>query len=141
MPVEQLFDLSLDIDAHTGSMAASDERAIGGVTSGEIGLGETVTWRARHFGVPITMTSRITAQDRPTSFVDEQVRGPFRRFRHQHLFEATPGGSRMRDVVEFSAPFGPIGRVVERLVLARYLRRLIEQRNAFLADTGRSPKS
>lgn len=39
------------------------------------------------------MTSRITAFDFPTSFVDEQIRGPFRSFRHVHEFEATPGGS------------------------------------------------
>lgn len=54
-PVEVVLDLSLDIDAHMASMAHSGERAIGGVTSGLIGLGEEVTWRARHFGIPFTM--------------------------------------------------------------------------------------
>lgn len=48
-PVEVVFDLSLDIGAHLASMAESGEQAIGGVTSGLIGLGETVTWRAKHF--------------------------------------------------------------------------------------------
>src|SRR5699024_4314072 len=43
---EQLFDLSLSIDAHLGSMSDSGERAVGGVTSGQIALGEEVTWRA-----------------------------------------------------------------------------------------------
>lgn len=43
------FDLSLSIDAHLGSVQRSGERAVGGVTSGVIGLGEFVTWRARHF--------------------------------------------------------------------------------------------
>ena len=57
-PVETVFDLSLDIDAHVASMADSGERAIGGVTSGLIGLGETVTWRAKHFGVPFTLRMR-----------------------------------------------------------------------------------
>ena len=61
--LEELFDLSLDIDAHVASMSESKERAVAGVTTGRIGLGETVTWRARHFGVWFTMTSEISELD------------------------------------------------------------------------------
>ena len=50
-PIERVFDLSLSIDMHKASMAGSGETAVAGVTSGLIGLGESVTWRARHFGV------------------------------------------------------------------------------------------
>ena len=88
---EQLFDLSLSIDAHLGSMSDSGERAVAGVTSGQIGLGEEVTWRARHFGIWFTMTSRIVELDRPHRFVDEQVKGPFRSFVHEHSFTPSPG--------------------------------------------------
>jgi len=41
------------------------ERAIAGVTSGLIGLGEEVTWEGHHFGLKLQHTSRITAYDRP----------------------------------------------------------------------------
>lgn len=131
---EHCFDLSLSVDAHTASMADSGERAVAGVTSGVMGLGDTVTWRARHFGVPFTMTSAITAHDRPRRFVDEQVSGPFRRWWHEHRFEGTDEGTRMTDVVEFESPAGLIGRVVNALVLTRYMRRLLDQRNSWLAD-------
>ena len=110
-----LFDLSLDIDAHIDSMSRSRERAIAGVTAGQIGLGETVTWRARHFGVWFTMTSQITARDRPKRFVDEQVAGPFRSFRHEHTFQPIPGGCRMSDTITVASPV--FGVVAERLVL------------------------
>lgn len=129
-----VFALSLDVDAHLDSMAASGERAVGGVTGGALRLGDEVTWRARHFGVPFTMTSRITALDAPQRFVDEQVRGPFRSFRHEHRFEATAAGTHMVDEVRFDAPLGPLGRLVEGAVLGRYLERLIEQRNAHLRE-------
>ena len=129
---ETAFDLSLSIDAHLDSFERSGERAIGGVTAGVIGLGEFVTWRARHFGITWTMTSTITEWDRPRRFVDEQRKGPFRSFRHEHRFEPTDQGTRLLDHVEFEAPFGLLGRAVERLVLARYLRHLIDVRNAFL---------
>ena len=55
----------------------------------------------------------------PIYFVDEQVKGPFRRFRHVHEFTEDSGGTVMVDRIEFEAPLGPIGRLVEKLVLAR----------------------
>lgn len=139
MTVQQSFDRSRSIDLHVASMADSQERAVAGVTSGLIGSGEEVTWRAWHFGVPIRMTSRISGFDPPSSFVDEQVRGPFRSFRHEHEFTADPaGGTLMIDRVRFVAPFGPLGRAAE-LVLRPYLRRLIEHRNLVLASVDSPP--
>lgn len=134
MPVapEVAFDLSLSIDAHVESFGQSGERAIGGVTGGVIGLGEFVTWRARHFGITWTMTSTITEWDRPRRFVDQQQRGPFKSFRHEHVFEPEDNGTRLIDRVEFAAPLGPLGRAAEWLVLGRYLRHLIDVRNTFL---------
>ncbi|MFG6445379.1 cyclase [Microbacterium sp. P06] len=128
---ENLFDLSLDVDAHVGSMEGSRERAIAGVTAGPIALGESVTWRARHFGVWFRLTSTITALDRPRRFVDEQTRGPFRSFRHEHIFrETADGGAVMIDEITLASPV--FGRLAERFVLVPYLRRLIAKRNAFL---------
>jgi ligand-binding SRPBCC domain-containing protein len=134
-PVEAAFEAGLDIDLHVTSMAASGERAIGGVTAGRIGLGESVTWQARHFGIPWRMTSTITAYERPVRFVDEQARGPFRRWHHEHLFRAEGEGTRMTDVVDFEAPAGPLGRLVAVTVLRPYLKRLIVRRNETLAAT------
>lgn len=125
-----LFHASLDIDAHVSSMARSRENAVGGVTSGRIGLGQTVTWRARHFGVWFTMTSKITALDEPARFVDQQVSGPFKAFIHEHRFEIVEEGSRMTDTITLASPI--LGRLAERLVLVPYLRRLIASRNRHL---------
>ncbi|MFI7588556.1 cyclase [Spongisporangium articulatum] len=128
------FALSLSVDAHTASMRDSGERAVAGVTSGVMELGDTVTWRARHFGVPFTMTSRISAYDAPFRFVDEQVSGPFGHWYHEHLFETSVQGTRMVDVVDFSSPLGMVGRLVDRLFLTRYMTGLLEQRNRWLVE-------
>lgn len=133
-PTEVVFDLSLSIDVHVDSQAAANERAIAGTTSGQIGLGEEVTWRATHFHIPFTMTSRITELDRPRRFVDEQTRGPFRRFHHEHEFIPTETGTTMIDRISFDAPVGPIGRIVEKMVLGSYLEHLITERGEFLKD-------
>lgn len=133
LPVEQLFDRARSIDLHLDSQKQAGERAVKGITSGLIGEGEEVTWRATHFGIPLMMTSRITAFDYPRSFTDEQVAGPFKAFRHLHDFAPTATGSVMIDRVEFTAPLGVLGRAVERLFLARYLERLIIRRGQFLS--------
>ena len=132
MSPQELFDLSRNIDAHVGSMTQSRERAIAGVTTGLISEGEQVTWQAWHLGVRFRMTSRITRMEAPASFTDEQVRGPFKYLRHTHEFRPDFGGTLMVDTVEFAAPLGPLGRLVEKLVLARYMQNLIEKRNRFL---------
>jgi ligand-binding SRPBCC domain-containing protein len=129
--VQEAFDRSRSIDLHMSSMVRSRERAVAGVTTGLIGEGQEVTWRAWHFGVPIRMTSRITRMSPPDSFTDEQVRGPFRRFRHDHSFIADGEGTLMVDHVVLQAPFGILGRIAE-LMVGPYLRHLIERRNAHL---------
>jgi ligand-binding SRPBCC domain-containing protein len=135
-PVGECFDLSLSVDAHTASMSASGERAIGGVTSGVMKHGDTVTWRARHFGITFRMTSAITEYQYPLRFVDEQQRGPFRRWWHEHTFTAMANGAtRMTDVVEFRSPLGLLGTMADRLVLGYYLPYLLRQRNTWLKST------
>ncbi|MDU0344563.1 SRPBCC family protein [Microbacterium sp. KSW2-29] len=127
-----VFDLARDIGAHVASMHGSRESATAGVTEGPMQLGDTVTFRARHGGIWFTMTARISEMDEPTRFVDEQTRGPFRSFRHEHRFDETPdGGTRMTDTIDLASPV--FGIVAERLILVPYLRRLIARRNAHLA--------
>lgn len=131
--VAEMFDLARDIDVHQESQSKSNEMAVDGVTAGVIGLGEQVTWRAKHFGIPFQLTSRVVAFDAPHRFEDEQIRGPFKSFHHIHEFEPTEGGSAMIDRVSFEGPLGPLGWVAERLVLRRYLLWLIKLRGRFLA--------
>ena len=138
-PPERCFELSLSVDAHSASMGYSSERAVGGVTSGIMRLGDTVTWRATHFGLPFTMTSRIAEYDAPRRFVDEQVRGPFDRWWHEHTFEPDGDGTVMRDRVDFASPLGPVGQVVDRVFLTGYMTRLLQQRNGWLAREAASP--
>jgi ligand-binding SRPBCC domain-containing protein len=132
MAPAEAFDQSLSVAAHLESMASSRERAIGPLKADLLGPGDEITWRAWHFGIPWRLTSRITAFDRPQRFVDEQVRGPFHRFRHEHIFVPFDGGTQMTDTVEFEAPAGWLGLLTERLVLASYVRALIEDRNRYL---------
>ena len=133
LPRERLFDLARSIEAHLESQKVAGEEAVGGVTSGLIGEGQEVTWQARHFGIPLRMTSRITELEAPHWFVDEQVRGPFRTFRHEHAFVPDGDGTLMIDHVVFESALGGLGRAAEA-VIGPHLVRLIERRNAYIRD-------
>lgn len=137
-PVERVFDLARSIDLHTHSTSGTGECAIAGVTSGLIGPGQEVTWRARHFGVWQSLTFRIIAFERPTHFADVMLRGAFRRMEHHHHFEQAGGGTTMRDVFRFQSPFGVLGHVADSLVLTRYMRSFLIERTRIIKATAES---
>jgi len=124
-----LFDLSRSIDLHIASTNQTAERAIAGGKAGLIGMDQEVTWSGRHFGFRITHTSRITAFEFPSYFQAMMVRGAFRRFCHHHYFQSTQPGILMKDMIEFEAPMGLLGKAAERLLLEGHVRRLLERRN------------
>lgn len=128
-PIERCFNLSRSIDLHLLSTARTDERAIAGVTSGLIGPGQYVTWRARHFGVYQNLTSQITDYVYPTQFKSRMLKGAFKRIDHTHLFKEENGVTIMEDHFEFEAPLGLLGSFITWLVLFKYMKGLLEQRN------------
>ena len=133
-PLERCFRLSLSVDVHMSSTSNTREKAIAGVTSGVMKLNDTVTWRARHFGVMQTLTSKITVCNEPHEFVDEMVKGIFQRIHHRHIFRAEGQNTCMTDEFEYEAPLGILGQIAERLLLTDYLRRFLIARNAYIAE-------
>jgi ligand-binding SRPBCC domain-containing protein len=132
-PKYRVFDVARSIDVHKQSQATHRENAVAGRTSGLIENGEVVTWEAVHFGVRQRLTSRVVAMTRPTHFRDSMVAGAFKRIDHYHFFESQPdGGTKMKDVFDYLAPLGPIGRLADWLFLEKYMRRLLETRNQLI---------
>jgi ligand-binding SRPBCC domain-containing protein len=129
-----VFGLELDMDVHAASLAGSGETATTSTGRRRVALGDEVSFRARHFGLVWRMTSRVTAYEPPRRFTDEQVRGPFRAMRHEHVFEDLGAGrTRMTDRMTVSAPWGT------HVLLAPYLRRLLKQRSAHVKRLAEAP--
>lgn len=137
-PISVVFDLSRSIDFHEKSANGTNEKAIAGKTSGLIGLNETVTWRARHFGVTQQLTSKITVMRRPDIFVDEMTQGIFKSICHQHLFLAEGNKTLMIDIFEFESPLGILGKCANRLFLKKYLESFIIKRNEHIKASAES---
>jgi ligand-binding SRPBCC domain-containing protein len=126
-PPERCFDMALNVD--TQLSLDPGMQAVAGVRRGSLHSGDSVTWRAIHFGVPWRMTSQIIVVERPGRFEDEMQRGPFAYWHHVHRFEPSSEGTLMRDTVHYRAPFGFMGQIFDGLVLHRYLVGLLEGRN------------
>ncbi len=142
-PIERCFDLARSIDLHKLSTGNTEEEAIAGTTTGLIGLNETVTWRAKHFGVRQTLTSKITAFEHPHFFVDEMLEGAFKSIYHKHTFHSAPLSSRrgaggeatiMTDDFHFESPLGILGSIANKLVLTKYLTELLSERNKMIKE-------
>jgi len=135
---EIVFDLSRSIDLHKISTEQTKEEAIKGKTSGLIGKGEWVTWRAKHFGFYQSLTSKIVEFERPDYFVDEMVKGAFKSFRHEHYFRKSNCGTLMIDCFEYKSPLGFLGNLADSLFLEKYMKKLLEKRNQTIKEFAES---
>lgn len=138
--IEIVFDLARSIDLHQISTEQTNEKAIEGVTTGLIGLNETVTWRAKHFGVYQNLTAKITEFERPHYFVDEMLQGAFKSFRHEHHFAVKANGTEMMDVFDYQSPLGILGRLADTIFLQQYMTNLLANRNQIIKEFAESEK-
>jgi len=93
--------------------------------------GTLIDYRLRIHGIPLRWQSRISVWEPPLRFVDEQIRGPYRRWYHEHSFESTDQGTICWDRVEYSVPGG---RWVERLFVRQDLRKIFAYRQQALSN-------
>ena len=138
--IQTCFDLSRSIDLHQISPAKTNEKAIAGVTSGLINLNDTVTWEAIHFGIKQQLTSLISAFNSPTHFRDEQQKGAFKYFIHNHYFKIQDGKVIMTDTFEFSSPYGIIGKLFDKFILTNYMRSFLIERNQVIKEYAETDK-
>ncbi|MBS1689910.1 MAG: SRPBCC family protein [Bacteroidetes bacterium] len=139
-PIERCFDLSRSIDLHMLSTQRTNEKAIAGRTSGLICLNETVTWKAKHFGISQTLTTKITQMKSPDYFVDEMMQGTFKSIFHHHQFEAKSNGTLMIDRFNYEVPLGIMGRLFDKLILKRYMKGFLLERNELIKSVAEGDK-
>jgi ligand-binding SRPBCC domain-containing protein len=96
--------------------------------------GEIDAW-IRVRGLSLRWTSLVIVWEPPHRFVDEQVRGPYRRFVHEHRFEEVVGGTRVVDHVDYDVPGGRLlSGVLNRLLVAPDLAALFDFRQRRLRE-------
>ena len=131
-PIQFVFDCARSIDNHQLSTAKTNEKAIAGRTSGLCELGDEVTWRAKHFGIYQTLSSKITKLKAPFYFQDCMVKGAFSFIKHHHFFEENNGVTAMKDVFTYGVPYGIFGKLFNKLILKNYMIALLTERNSVI---------
>ena len=96
-----------------------------------ITTGTRIDYQIRMHGVPMRWQSVISVWDPPFRFVDEQIKGPYRTWHHEHTFTPVDGGTLCRDVVDYSV-FG--GALVNALFVRRELRKIFQFRREKLME-------
>ena len=107
------------------------------VTPGPIEMapGRHIDYRLEVRGVPIRWRSVISVWEPPVRFVDEQVKGPYRKWHHEHLFEERGGGTVVIDRVDYAVPGGPLAeRLVHRLFVGPDVKRIFDYRQERLKE-------
>jgi ligand-binding SRPBCC domain-containing protein len=100
----------------------------------EMGVGTLIEYRLRLHRVPVRWRTRIEVWEPPRRFVDVQVKGPYSLWEHTHEFEEDgPGATIIRDRVRYAIPFGPLGKIADRVLVRRDLRRIFDYRREAVA--------
>ncbi len=138
--INVVFDLARSVDLHVVSASQTNEKAIAGRTAGLVELGDTITWKAKHFGITQKLTSRITAVEKPIYFADEMVKGAFKSFNHEHFFNEENGIVVMKDLFDYKSPFGLLGKLADMLFIEKYMTDFLEKRNAIIKEFAETEK-
>jgi ligand-binding SRPBCC domain-containing protein len=90
--------------------------------------GTTIDYALRVRGIPLRWLTEIERWNPPNEFIDVQAKGPYQLWRHTHRFSEVEGGTSIVDIVQYALPFGPLGRLVHRLQVARDLAKIFDYR-------------
>lgn len=102
--------------------------------NGSIYPGQVIDYTVRPlFKIRMRWRTLITKVEQEVMFVDEQQRGPYKYWQHQHFFRAKSGGTEMTDRVTYEVPGGLAGDLLNKLLVRRKLKELFEYRYAQIA--------
>ena len=90
--------------------------------------GTTIEYVLTTHGLPVRWRTEIVEWEPGRRFVDIQQKGPFRLWEHTHAFEERHDGTLIRDTVRYRMPYGAVGAIARRIVVARDLERVFDYR-------------
>lgn len=95
----------------------------------EIYAGQMITYIVKPLlGIPLFWLTEIRHVEKLRMFVDEQRKGPYKLWHHQHHFKAIEDGVEMTDIVHYAIPFGPLGSIAHALTVRNQLNEIFDYR-------------
>ncbi|WP_419954422.1 SRPBCC family protein [Neobacillus niacini] len=128
-PIEVCFDVARGFGNHSQTPLKARGKAVAGISNSLPGEGDWVSWECVHFGIKQRITSRIIFMEKPHSFVEKMVKGPFKSFIYIHQFIEEEKGTTMIDHIQYHLWLGPIGVLMDKWFLAKYIKKIIVTRS------------
>jgi ligand-binding SRPBCC domain-containing protein len=129
-PIEVCFDTARNVGVYSQTAFKAREKAVGAVKKELLEEGDCMTIESVHFGMKQRVTSRVIFMEKPHSFVEKMVKGPFKSFIHIHQFIQEETGTTMIDHFQYKSRFYFIGVFIDKLFLAKYMEKIISNRAA-----------
>ena len=79
-------------------------------------------------GIPMNWITEIKTVKNHSFFVDEQRKGPYRIWHHEHHFKEVEGGVEMTDIVSYELPLGFLGRLMHPILVKNKLKEIFDYR-------------
>lgn len=96
--------------------------------------GQLIEYRISLFpGLWMRWLTEIRDVETGVFFADEQRKGPYKFWRHEHRFVPANGGVLMTDHITYDVGWGLVGRLVERIWVRRQLAQIFDYRFARVA--------
>lgn len=139
-PAKLVFDLSRNTTIVRKALEGRKEILTANAASVLLTLSDTITLSAKHLGKTRVMTLMITEMEEAQKFVEEQVKGDLKGFRHEHYFKQVDNGSLLIDLVYMEEPRDAIGGLLGRLFMKRYFEKMLNKRNELIRKYAESDK-
>lgn len=103
-------------------------------TTDEIKKGTIINYQLKLRGIPLRWKSLISEFDKDRRFIDEQLKGPYKKWVHLHEFKKHRSGTLIRDKVVYKVPFGSLGRLIAGKYVRRDVKTIFNHRNKVIRD-------
>lgn len=100
----------------------------------EMRVGALIDYKLGLYGLGFRWRTEIEEWAPPEFFVDVQLKGPYRRWHHRHSFREVPGGTEMRDVVQYEVGWGWAGAAARQLFVRRSVEQIFAYRNRAILE-------
>jgi len=139
-PAERVFDLSRHIALYKLIFQSRKEKLTSGAASTLIGKNETITVIAKHAGRSRMSMMKVTAFQRPSLFIEEQVKGDLQSYKHEHHFKPVENGTIVIDILEFDIPKDIIGKIFGKVYFKKYLEEILRKRTELIRSYAETEK-
>lgn len=141
-PADRVFDLSLSTSVHKAVLRSYRNGRLESATEGAIGLQDKITFSLNFLGRRRVLTTRIESMERAREITSLLAKGEgsFLSMRHDQYFRQIQNGMLLIDLLEYEPAYGSIGRLADKLLVKKFLKKYLESKNRLIKQYAEGDK-